>query len=390
MRDDLSTHHHWDDVEARLRAALHHRAHQASPDYRLDSILHEAGSASGGGRRSTGAHWAAGLVAAACVVALALLLPGLLGGSPEATPMVPAATPTTSEPTTPAPTTSPTGTPTQSPSSSPTAAPSTAPVTPPPVGDPTLAALPVYLVAHIGDDLRMVRLHREWVNDPDVTRDAPVEERARAAVGLALSASAPGTDGYLQTWDGVEVEDVAVTAERITVTLSGPGPSDVDDETARISVQQLVWTAQGAVGQGAIPVRFVVADGSTRLFGRLPTERDYNRPPSSDLYYEDLAPIWITSPTRGEVVDGDDVVVTGEATTFEGAYRWELLDGRDGSVLDSGFGQASAGGPARGTYEIALGDLDPGEYQIRVFELSMEDGTTVSAERTIPFTISST
>ncbi|MCA1783154.1 MAG: hypothetical protein LC679_13540 [Intrasporangiaceae bacterium] len=38
-QDDLTPHHAWDDVEGRLRAALHHRATQASPDYRLDTIL---------------------------------------------------------------------------------------------------------------------------------------------------------------------------------------------------------------------------------------------------------------------------------------------------------------------------------------------------------------
>ena len=385
MREELTPHHPGDDVEGRLRAALHYRAQGASPDYRLDSILHEAGTArgGGGGLNGTGARWAAGLVAAACVIALALLLPGLIGGSPDATPMVPAASSTmTNEPTPPV-----TGSPTQTATESPTASPTDSVTEDPPSADPQLAALPVYLVAHIGDDLRMQRLHREWVNDPDVPRDAPAETRTRAAVGFALGASAPGTDGYLETWGGVSVQAVAITPQRITLTLSGPGPSDVDDETARISVQQLVWTAQGAVGQGPIPVRFAVADGSDLLFGRLPTDRDYNRPASSDLYYEDLAPIWVNRPTRGEVVDGSNVVVSGEATTFEGSLQWQLLSGTDGTVLESGFGQASAGGPARGTYEIGLGALEPGEYQIRVFELSMEDGTTVSAERTIPFTV---
>lgn len=388
QQDDVTPHHHWDDVEARLRAALHHRAHQASPDYRLESILDEAGASSSAGR-GNGARWAAALIAAACVVALALLIPGLIGGGPSAAPVLPAATTSTIEPS-PSPTVSPSETPAKTPTGTATEMPTEEPGEEPPSADPRLAALPVYLVAHIGDDLRMMRLYREWVNDPLVLRDAPVDVRARAAVALALRASAPGTAGYLYTWDGVSVEDVEVTAERITITLSGPGPRDTDEETARISVQQLVWTAQGAVGRGPIPVRFVVADGSRELFGRLPIDRDYNRPASTDLYYEDLAPIWINRPTRGEVVDGSDVLVSGEATTFEGAFQWQLLDGADGSVLDSGFGQASAGGPARGAYEIALGDLDAGEYQIRVYALSMEDGTTVSAERTIPFTISST
>jgi hypothetical protein len=389
-QDHLTPRHHRDDLEARLRAALHARAHQATPDYRLDTILDEATAIRTGGR-SGSTKWALALVAAACVLALALLVPGLIGGSPDASPVLPATTPTTSEPTP-----SETGTPTETPTETDATPTDGTPTDEPPATDPQLAALPVYVVAHIGGDLRMMRLYREWVNHPDVPRDAPAEARARTALAVALAANPPGTDGYLYTWDGVTVERVEVTDERITVTLSGPGPSDLDlsgpgqngpDETARISVQQLVWTAQGAVGRGPIPVRFVVADGSDQLFGRLPTDRDYNRPASTDLYYEDLAPIWINRPTRGEVVDGSDVVVSGEATTFEGAFQWELISAADGSVLDSGFGQASAGAPARGTYEIGLGDLDPGEYAIRVFEMSMEDGTTVSAERTIPFTV---
>lgn len=388
--DDVTPHQHRDDIEARLRAALHAHAHQASPDYRLDTILEEATTVQGASRGGP-SRWALALVAAACVLALALFVPGLIGGSPDDSPPLPAGTPTTSAPT---PSQSPSPTPTQTPTDETPTDETTS--EPPPSPDPQLAALPVYLVAHIGDDLRMMRLHREWVNDPDVPRDAPAEARVRSAVAVALAANPPGTDGYLRTWDGVTVEQVQVSDARITLTLSGPGRSDLDlsgpgqsdpDETGRISVQQLVWTAQGAVGQGPVPVRFVVADGSDQLFGRFPTDRDYNRPASTDLYYQDLAPIWVNRPTRGEVVDGSDVVVSGEATTFEGAFQWELIAAADGSALDSGFGQASAGGPARGTYEIGLGDLDPGEYAIRVFELSMEDGTSVSAERTIPFTV---
>src|SRR5690606_35028924 len=119
----------------------------------------------------------------------------------------------------------------------------------------------------------------------------------------------------------------------------------------------------------------------------LPIGQDYNRPSSTDLYYEDLAPIWVNSPTRGEAVDGPDVTITGEATVFEATYQWELIDANAGTVLRSGHGQASAGGPARGTFEIPLTGLDDGSYQIRVFALSMEDGESISAERTIPFVV---
>lgn len=384
--DDVTPRHSNHDLEARLRAALHAHATRATPGYRLETILSEARAVPGPASRRTG-WWAFGALAAAAVLAVALLVPGLLRGTPDAAPVVPAATPTGSSspaPTgtegTPSPTASPTGTaePTDSPEPTDAQGPS---------ADGRPAALPVYFAAHIGSDLRNIRLYREWLNVEDVTRDAPVETRLRAALESALGGSAPGTDGYLDSWNGVGLDDVTVEDDRITVTLSGPGPSLEDDEWARIGVQQLVWTAQAVVGEGPVPVRFALSDGSDRLLGHLPTDRDYNRPSSTDLYYEDLAPIWINSPTRAQVIDGTDVVVSGEATTFEGAFSWELIDDASGTVLRSGSGQASAGGPARGTYEIDLGDLETGAYAIRVFELSAADGTTVAAERIIPFTV---
>src|SRR5690606_30291745 len=93
--DDLtSARRAHDDLELRLRDALHHRAQDASPQYRLDSVLERANSAP---RRGVGAAapWAIGLVAAAVVLALALVLPGLIGGPED--PEVPAGTPTPTE-----------------------------------------------------------------------------------------------------------------------------------------------------------------------------------------------------------------------------------------------------------------------------------------------------
>ena len=249
-----------------------------------------------------------------------------------------------------------------------------------------LAVLPVYYVAPIGDDARMVRLYREWLTVPGVTRGADDRVRARTAVELAMTAVPPGTDGYLRTWDRVDLLDVSVTDERITITLSGPGTTAFPEDTERVSVQQLVWTAQAAVGRGTIPVRFELADGSDAMFGTQPVDRTYNRPASRDLYHEDLAPIWVTAPTRGQVLPaGRTVTVTGEACVFEATVSWELL--RNGDVVDEGFVTASVGAPGRGTYEIGLGSLAPGSYAVRVFELSAEDGQKVSAETTMPFTV---
>ncbi len=202
-----------------------------------------------------------------------------------------------------------------------------------------LAALPVYYPAPIGDDARMVRLYREWLTAPGVTRDAAEQARARAALELAMGAVPAGTDGYLEPWRGVDLVDVAVTTDRITVTLSGPGTTSRPADTERVAVQQLVWTAQAAVGRGNLPVRFVLADGSDAMFGSQPVDRTYLRPASRDELYEDLAPIWVTSPTRGQVLPAGAVTVEGEASVFEATVSWELR--RGGEVVDSGFETAT-------------------------------------------------
>lgn len=367
-----------DDLESQLRSALDHRAQGVGPQYRLDAILDQARSAPQRGL-GTPARWTLGLVAAALVLALAIVVPGLIGGSSGEDPALPATTPTPTE-------SAPTEEPTASPTATATGEPTTATPTGTGTADATLAALPVYHPAHIGDDLHSIRLFREWVNIDGVLRGDPVDERLAAAIRAALTGYAPHTDGYLNYWQGVDLVSATSTPQRITLRLSGPGAQDIGEEEARISVQQLVWTAQGTVGAGTIPVRFEIESGAGPLLGHVPTNRDFNRPASSDLYYEDLAPIWITSPTREQVISGADVVVTGEATLFEGTFQWELIDDT-GAVLRSDHGQASAGGPARATFEIRLGRLDPSHYAIRVYALSMKDGTTVQAEQSIGFTV---
>ena len=360
---------------AALRVALDERAAEIEPGDRLDEILERARP-----HRAAGVNrsWLLLAAAAAVLAVVAGVWLGLPDGSqpvpggidrplPSATPSVGS---TATEP--PAPSTSePTPTPTPTPTATTAGA---------------LAVLPVYYVAPIGDDARMVRLYREWLTSAGVARGADDQARARAAVELAMTAVPPGTDGYLRTWDGVDLLDVSVTDARITITLSGPGTTAFPEDTERVTVQQLVWTAQAAVGKGTIPVRFELADGSGAMFGTQPVDRTYNRPASRDLYHEDLAPIWVTTPTRGQVLPaGRAVTVRGEACVFEATVSWELL--REGTVVDNGFVTASVGAPDRGTYDIRLGSPRPGSYTVRVFELSAVDGRRVSAETTMPFTV---
>jgi hypothetical protein len=372
-------------VEHRLRRALHHEAQQVRPSDRLDDILAASRHAAGEEDERPGRRrWFAPLAAAAAVAAIAGVVWG--AGQPDEADRGPAAV-----------TTAPTERPSPSVSSGPTGT-ATGPTTqpsptsaPPSPSSPTApasraVALPAYFVGPVSGDRPVFRLFREFLPAtlPAAATDA---QKAEAALALAMDAQRfSNTDGYLQPWSGTTVERVTVTPQLITVRLSGPGSPGIEDrDVARVAVQSLVWTAQAAVGKGTIPVTFTVADGSPKLFGQFPAAQQYNRPPSSESY-EDLAPIWVTSPGRDATLPtGKPVVVKGEATVFEATVSWELLKGS--AVVKSGHATASEGAPGRGTYSFSLGTLPAGDYTIRVFELSAEDGTTVNAERRVSFSV---
>jgi hypothetical protein len=227
-----------------------------------------------------------------------------------------------------------------------------------------------------------VGLYREFLPTA-VPAGASQSEKAKSAVAVAMNAAPFATDPpYLHPWAGTSVTNVAVTPSRITITLSGPGSIDalrasgMTAAQSKLAVQQLVWTAQAAVGQGNIPVKFTVADGSARLFGLHPTAQTYNRPPPS-LQYEVLAPIWITSPARNQVLPASRPVVTaGQSCAFEATTAWQLSKG--GTKVRSGTATASSGCPTRGTWQVRLGVLAPGSYTFRMYEVSMKDGKVIA------------
>ena len=361
-------------VERRLRRALHQEAQLMRPTDRLDDIL--AGSDSEGsanrGRRPGPPRWLAPLSAAAAVAVIAGTVYVVTRDDRTSAP--PAASSSTHS----------SSAPSVSPSSEPSGATSTSPSSVP-AAQP--AALPVYFVGPVGGDRPVFRLFREFLPGA-VPAGGTDDDKAKAALDLAMNAQPfSNTDGYLQPWSGTAIEGVTVTPKLITVTLSNAGSPGVRDmEVARVAVQELVWTAQAAVGKGTIPVTFEIADGSSAMFGQYPAADRYNRPASRDEYYRDLAPIWITAPGRDQVLpSGKAVVVKGEATVFEANVRWELK--RGSTVAKTGFATASVGGPGRGDYSFSLGALAPGSYTIRVFEMSMEGSGKVSSEKAVNFSV---
>jgi hypothetical protein len=368
----------FDQVERRLRQALTRDAQLVRPSQRLDTILHEANEAGpvtatgGSGAR----RWVMPLAAAAAVAAI---IGGVWwsghddtggGVTPPANTgpsVVPSATATD------LPTTAPTSP--QSTATSPTGGPVTT----------RTVSLPVYFVGPIGDTKPTYKLFRDFIRG-ELPADATAAQKAKAALVLAINAQPySNTDGYLQPWSGQAIDDVTVKDGLITVHLANAGSPDavVGDEVKRLAVQELVWTAQAAIQQ-TLPVRFEVAGGATTLFGSISTDHTFTRP-APDRLWEDVAPIWVTTPSRDQVLPAaKPVVVQGLAIVFEATVNWELS--RGSTLVKSGHATASIGAPMQGQYSIDLGRLTPGGYTISVRELSAKDGS-VSAEKSVFFTV---
>lgn len=357
----------FDRLERQLRQALTMEAQRVHPHDRLAEVLRAAHEEGPSSESTPHRRWLLPVAAAATVALIA-------GGAWAAThgddnQLVPTP-PASSGPAT-----------SGSPTTAPASPSSTAPTQPPVTG---AASLPVYFVGPVAPGKTTVKLFREFLRD-GVTAGASPAERAKASLVLAIHSQAySGSDGYLQPWAGQTVGDVTVTSQRISIALANAGAKGLDQETERLAVQELVWTAQAAVGKGTIPVQFTIADGSAALFGRYPTSQTYNRPGPNDLS-ADLAPVWVTSPGRDAVLPTTTpVVVQGEAIAFEATVGWELR--RSQSVVRSGSALASIGAPAQGTYTVNLGRLTPGSYTIRVFETNAANGS-VAAQKSVSFTV---
>jgi hypothetical protein len=364
----------FDRVERQLRTALAEDARRVHPGNRLDAILHEAHEA--GPVTATGGsgprRW---LIPVAAAAAVAAIIGGVWWSNqdPTTTPSPPANTGPSVSVTTPPATA--TDQPTTPPSSTSSAPPAT-----------TRLTLPAYFVGPQGDPEGTPKLFREFL-PAQVPADPSDADKARAALALAVNAQPyTNTDGYLQPWSGQRIVSVTVT-DTITIDLANPGNPDaaVTEEIRRLAVQELVWTAQAAVGKGTLPVKLTVNGSQADLFGSISTDQAFNRPPS-DRLYEDVAPIWVTSPARDQVLPAaKPVSVKGLAIVFEANVSWQLK--RGATQLRTGHTTASIGAPMQGEYTIDLGVLAPGDYTIRVFEMSMKDGDTVHAEKQVSFSV---
>ena len=267
-----------------------------------------------------------------------LLLPLLAscGGSSNA----PAAVRTSAAPLVPS---SPAG---PSASSSPTAA--------PPTGSTARA------VYYLHDTGKGLRLYREFHRRPATTAVV------RDAVTAMLTEPATDRD-YTSLWP----RDATVRGARIDGTTAyvdfsaavRRSSSGAEGEAA--SLQQLVHTVTAAAP--TVKQVQLLVEGKTveSLWGHVDTRTPITRQMAAEI----LGPVWILTPADGRLPRGG--TFGGEASVFEATVSWELVQG--GKVVKEGFTNASQGAPGRGPWS-AKADVPPGDYVLRAFESSAEDG----------------
>jgi Immunoglobulin-like domain of bacterial spore germination/Sporulation and spore germination len=218
-------------------------------------------------------------------------------------------------------------------------------------------AVPVYYVAETAAGFRLQReFHAVVTSDP-----------ASAAVREMLAGPTGIDPDYRNHWPrGTALrEPVERDGGAIVVDLTGVGPAQVGSELAELTVQQLVFTVQGAL-QSTDPV-LILVDGAPGhdLWGAV----DVSAPVERGDPYALRSLVQIDSPADGAQT-GREVEVRGEAAVFEATVLWEVL--RDGSLVRKGF-TSTAEGQRFAPFAFTV-TLEPGEYTVRIREDDPSDG----------------
>ncbi|MGW5238226.1 Gmad2 immunoglobulin-like domain-containing protein [Monashia sp. NPDC004114] len=365
-------------VEEHLRRSLASEAQRISPTERLAAILDDAHVA-----ESSTTHRPHRWLVPAAAAAVALLVGGTVWAVNRPSgnhPSVAGSTVATSQQTSSVASSAPSSVPTST-ATGPTTS-STTPEVPPATAT---VSLPVYYVGPVAPGSDQRRLFREFV-PVEMPKSATPEDKALAALRHAFGPPnlLPSSPPYDSPWAASVPLAVSVADGQITVKLS-TGLGQTPTGGGALAVQQIVWTVQAALAQGALPVRITVPHDADLAPG-LPSTAVYNRPTDQIEVLTVVAPVWIDQPYRGQVLKaGRPLDVSGLASTFEANVQWQLL--KSGTEVESGFTTADAGAPARGKYSFSTNTaLDPGSYVIRVYESSAKDGS-VTAEQRIPFTV---
>lgn len=169
-------------------------------------------------------------------------------------------------------------------------------------------SVPVY---YVGDTPRGPRLYREF-------RSVQTDDPLTSAVDLAVS-EAPLDPDYRMPWgDGVGAT-ASYDGDVLSVDLSDRTASGIHDrpagmsqEESALALEQVIFTAQAALGKGRVPVQFLLDGQRTDQVLGQPT----SEPLSNGPVLETLSHVSLTTPAEGDSVT-DTLSVRGVANSFE-------------------------------------------------------------------------
>lgn len=332
------------DPDDDLRWLVSDAVSRVDPPDALDSIRNRTKVAPMSARRPWLFAVGGAVVATAAVVTAVAFAGGSLTGG-DADDLQPAertsAAPTEPEPSEDSPTAD------SSPSGSETPSGSEAP------SPPSSQVVPVYFA---GDTPQGTKLYREFQTDQEGV------DPIYYATAATVAGSADDPD-YRTLWPaGAEVTHVGFDgADQIDVDISGAPrdlPGGMSEQDASLALQQVVYSAQAALGEGRVGVQLLLdGERSDQILGQ-PTSEPLTNAPVLDT----LSMMSITSPTEGETVSGT-FEATGVNNSFEASVIWQVLDGE--KVVAEGFGTAAGWGEDQlfpWTVEVDVSGLEPGEY----------------------------
>ncbi len=188
-------------------------------------------------------------------------------------------------------------------------------------------AVPVY---YVGETAHGSKLYREFQRDHVC---ATTDCMLKAAVVAAVNGT-PRDPDYRTLWPhGATVGLVSSDGDILVVDLASgvhDRPAGLSARDADLAVQQVVYSAQAAVGRGRLPVQLLINGQHSDTVLGVPASEPLAAANPDDT----LAPVQVDNPTNG-ATEAQTFTVSGRAATFEANVVWELMQGE--TVVDHGF-----------------------------------------------------
>jgi hypothetical protein len=227
--------------------------------------------------------------------------------------------------------------------------------------------LPVYWLGEVeGTD----RLFREFLVSPAGATGDPISEAVQV-----MTEGRPLDPDYHSPWrPASSVSSSISTKNVITLDISADSLSKrLDEDEARLALQQLVHTATAAAANGGLIAGgeassvVVLVDGAAnyRAFGAVDLGGEWTRDASA------LAPVWVIDPQEGVEYAAESLTIHGVGPATDDSLAWRIDRSVDGSaaggtdLFRDGSVDISPQDGVPGAYSFSV-TLPPGQYEITV------------------------